>query len=828
MRPIMLRQTSLYDYQRNSSCIYNSSILFKCDPDISYYHRFSHTSYRRAKLQCQSFLPLVEISKQIHKRIRINSASKPSSFNDTNKALRPAARSINRCHFRKSTAHTLKRPTRGATTFIKGIGIQHKDNQSFTSKKYNLLLYDNNDELFSKFYILVSIKGQSMKFCNVNTVCVSKLKDYFDKALTRNKTFKTHDEELFNAMLKEKCLIYDSHSTIHRTRREKTRREHNINSHYSTQRNNTLERRLINAKKLRQSTERELVEKLIEDTQEQFDINQLIKVLEVYALPDTLIVKYKNQSLNIKTTNIRDYTWINRMKANKVFMISKVSSLSGGVNMVKSNTKKAIIMATINDTKTRQVKDLREEEGRNEKELTIKHRVNIKDTSVEHKCGIKILHKDFTHHKNHNINKMIENINKFIEITFKNKEGNYKVAKCILLANAIGIPLLRGDISDQTFKNKDNSNTLKEKILRRLWSVLNAENGVNSLVQGKQYKFCVCGNNNPTIIKSLLKSRGHWNYAEKSDEDLNFLWTQWANTKFIQSLPKSSSNKVKMCNHLERHGQLSNKKNMFINLVNYYNAIGENPYLTLPLTFHIKQGLEDQEFIKFCEKFQSEEGKNTWIIKPGEYTNQGRKIQVVNTLDSIKKVVKAMKKGRSFIIQKYIEQPLLINKRKFDIRMYALFTSINGHLKGYFYEEGYIRTSSKEFSLKNLSNRAIHLTNDAVQQKEEDYGRFESGNKLSFTDFQKYLDTTFKYLNINFLKDLLPQIKKIITDTFRSVYNIIDPYKRHHAFEIFGYDFMIDTKFNIYLIEVNTNPCIEFSSPLLGRLITNMLNCALK
>jgi hypothetical protein len=45
--------------------------------------------------------------------------------------------------------------------------------------------------------------------------------------------------------------------------------------------------------------------------------------------------------------------------------------------------------------------------------------------------------------------------------------------------------------------------------------------------------------------------------------------------------------------------------------------------------------------------------------------------------------------------------------------------------------------------MKNLSNRMIHLTNDAVQKKCEDYGRFEPGNKLSFSDFQRYLDTNF-------------------------------------------------------------------------------------
>lgn len=55
---------------------------------------------------------------------------------------------------------------------------------------------------------------------------------------------------------------------------------------------------------------------------------------------------------------------------------------------------------------------------------------------------------------------------------------------------------------------------------------------------------------------------------------------------------------------------------------------------------------------------------------------------------------------------------------------------MNGVLKGYWYQEGYIRTSSKEFTTKNLDNKLIHLTNDAVQKKGEDYGKFESGNKV--------------------------------------------------------------------------------------------------
>jgi len=66
---------------------------------------------------------------------------------------------------------------------------------------------------------------------------------------------------------------------------------------------------------------------------------------------------------------------------------------------------------------------------------------------------------------------------------------------------------------------------------------------------------------------------------------------------------------------------------------------------------------------------------------------------------------KGTRQYKTCIIQKYIENPLLIHRRKFDIRVFALLSYISnmekmqGVLRGWAYEEGYIRTSSKEFSL---------------------------------------------------------------------------------------------------------------------------------
>ena len=49
-----------------------------------------------------------------------------------------------------------------------------------------------------------------------------------------------------------------------------------------------------------------------------------------------------------------------------------------------------------------------------------------------------------------------------------------------------------------------------------------------------------------------------------------------------------------------------------------------------------------------------------------------------------------------------------------------------------------------------------------------------------------------------------------------------------NTFEIFGYDFMLDDNFKLSLIEVNTNPCLETESPLLARIVPELLDNTFK
>lgn len=167
-------------------------------------------------------------------------------------------------------------------------------------------------------------------------------------------------------------------------------------------------------------------------------------------------------------------------------------------------------------------------------------------------------------------------------------------------------------------------------------------------------------------------------------------------------------------------------------------------------------------------------GHNIWILKPTGF-NRGRGVTVFDTVEKLKTLIKYYSEGvlenganepipakvcsekieieqskttmsninnlpsiiksRSFVIQKYVEKPLLIHNRKFDIRVWVLVTQ---EMKVYFFKEGYIRTSCETYSMDSdaINKRNIHLTNNAVQKYCEKYGAFEDGNQLSFSQFQ--------------------------------------------------------------------------------------------
>lgn len=73
-------------------------------------------------------------------------------------------------------------------------------------------------------------------------------------------------------------------------------------------------------------------------------------------------------------------------------------------------------------------------------------------------------------------------------------------------------------------------------------------------------------------------------------------------------------------------------------------------------------------------------------------------------------------------------------------------------------------------------------------------------------------------------KDILPIIELSIVSARLK----LNKQNRRYCFEIFGYDFMVDYQLKPWLIEVNTNPCLEEPNDLLRQLVPRMLDDAFK
>ena len=175
------------------------------------------------------------------------------------------------------------------------------------------------------------------------------------------------------------------------------------------------------------------------------------------------------------------------------------------------------------------------------------------------------------------------------------------------------------------------------------------------------------------------------------------------------------------------------------------------------------------------------------------------------------------------LLQKYIEKPLLYNKRKFDMRTWVLLTH---DMKIYLFKEGHLKASSSEFDI-NKKDAFIHLTNYSVQKYSENFSNYEIGNEISFEEFKNSLKINYN-IDIDIKKDIIDKISEIIILTMNSVRKKINPEGKKGCFEIFGYDFMFDIDLNPFLIEINTNPGLEISSPLISKLVPRMIDDAFR
>lgn len=106
--------------------------------------------------------------------------------------------------------------------------------------------------------------------------------------------------------------------------------------------------------------------------------------------------------------------------------------------------------------------------------------------------------------------------------------------------------------------------------------------------------------------------------------------------RVTQHMAGIESTRHKVYARMEENHHLANKKCLFNALREYYQAQGRCVFQdrVFPVTFHIKDGVEDPEFQKLADCFK-EFPHSVWIVKPGENSNRGCGICVLENLPDI-------------------------------------------------------------------------------------------------------------------------------------------------------------------------------------------------
>lgn len=174
------------------------------------------------------------------------------------------------------------------------------------------------------------------------------------------------------------------------------------------------------------------------------------------------------------------------------------------------------------------------------------------------------------------------------------------------------------------------------------------------------------------------------------------------------------------------------------------------------------------------------------------------------------------------LIQKYLDNPLLYNKRKFDIRCYVL---VDHNFNVYYCREGHLKGCSIEYDIETKSPFA-HITNHSFQKHSENFQKYEYGNEMSYQNFKDFL--TAENISLTLFDAMISKMKYAIEISMNAVGSKLNKKEKMLSFEIFGYDFIIDNHFTPWILEINNNPGLGISSPVIEKLVPRMLDDAFR
>nr|KAI8748784.1 tubulin polyglutamylase TTLL11-like; partial [Biomphalaria glabrata] len=259
--------------------------------------------------------------------------------------------------------------------------------------------------------------------------------------------------------------------------------------------------------------------------------------------------------------------------------------------------------------------------------------------------------------------------------------------------------------------------------------------------------------------------------------------------------------------------EIFHKVNLF-RWLEFMKSVFPEKYNFFPRTWFLPHQYND--FVTEVRSMNEKKPQNKpmFIVKPSE-GSQGEGIYLLRDPRQYNHY-----NGRNHVIQEYLSDVFLIDKFKFDLRVYVVLKSIEP-LEFHICREGLARFSTVPYEQPNNKNMAetfMHLTNYSLNKKSSEFKISDKDDEGS----KRKLSAVFKVIEkLGHDVDLLwEKIDKMVTLTLIAVagelkvelQGAIPPGKLGPTcFQILGFDILLLKDLEPSLLEVNSNPSLSIT-----------------
>ena len=247
----------------------------------------------------------------------------------------------------------------------------------------------------------------------------------------------------------------------------------------------------------------------------------------------------------------------------------------------------------------------------------------------------------------------------------------------------------------------------------------------------------------------------------------------------------------------------------FSRQINRMQLLFPNDFSFYPRTWILPD--EYGELLEFATK---EKKSPTFILKP-DGGSQGDGIFLTQNVHDVHMSTALAK---SSVVQEYIAEPYLLEKFKFDLRIYVVLKSLEP-LQVYICREGMARFCTEHYqppTPKNIFKTYMHLTNYSLNKHSPRYIQSDAGDKGS----KRKLSAVFRQLEKEGcnIRHLWAEIDKVACQTIIAILPILklqnqiitaEMKRKLRSFQILGFDILLDKDLKPILLEVNSSPSLR-------------------